>query len=68
MAKLKAEAIKMLENETDVMQNHFEDILNFLRFKLKDWKEANLSINKELFSILIYANNLDPKPFTQKSF
>ncbi|CAD8120601.1 unnamed protein product [Paramecium sonneborni] len=68
MAKLKAEAIKMLENETDTMLNHFEDILNFLKIKLKDWKEANLSINKELFSLLIYANNLDPKPFTQKSF
>lgn len=68
MPKLKAEAIKMLENETDTMQHHFEDVLNFLRIKLKDWKEANLSINKELFAILIYANNLDPKPFTQKSF
>lgn len=63
MAKQKAEGIKMLENYIDAMLYHFEDVLGYLKIKLKDWREANLSINKELFAMLIYANDLDPKPF-----
>ena len=39
-----------------------------MKAKLKDWKEANLAINKELFAMLIYANDLDPRPFNKKSF
>jgi cytoskeleton-associated protein 5 len=54
----------MLENYIDAMLYHFEDVLGYLKIKLKDWREANLSINKELFAMLIYANDLDPKPFT----
>lgn len=42
----------MLENFIDAMLYHFEDILNYLKIKLKDWREANLAINKELFIML----------------
>lgn len=63
-AKMKVEAIKMLENFIDAMLYHFEDVLGYLKIKLKDWKEANLAINKELFNMLQYAKDLDPKPFT----
>lgn len=51
-AKMKVEAIKMLENFIDAMLYHFEDVLGYLKIKLKDWKEANLTINKELFNML----------------
>lgn len=50
------------------MLYHFDLVLYYLKIKLKDWREANLSINKELFNMLIYANDLDPRPFTKKSF
>lgn len=45
------------------MLYHLDLVLLYLKLKLKDWKEANLTINKELFAMLQYANNLDPKPF-----
>ena len=61
--KLKAEALKSLENFIDAMLYHFDAVLYYLRLKLKDWREANLAINKELFAMLLYANDLDPKPF-----
>ncbi|KAM3139866.1 hypothetical protein pb186bvf_008108 [Paramecium bursaria] len=66
--KQKAEGIQQLENYIDAMLYQFDAVLYFLKAKLKDWKEANLAINKELFAMLIYANDLDPRPFNKKSF
>lgn len=40
----------------------------FLKAKTKDWKESNLMVNKEIMAFLMFANGLEPKPFTRKSF
>jgi hypothetical protein len=40
----------------------------FLKRKTKDFKESNLQIVKEIFNLLNFADGLEPKPFTRKSF
>jgi len=65
----KVEALQLLTDQYSVCLEHQpEATLAFLQHVSKDWKEANLSIIKEIFNIINTLITLEDRPVTKRFF
>lgn len=51
-SKGKVEGMQQLGQQMGVVMEHLETVLVFLKGRLKDWEDSNLTVNKELFSLM----------------
>ena len=57
-----------MDSSLEIVKSNIEAFFCCIRYKLKDWKENNVSIMKALFSIVIKLATFSENVFTLKAF
>lgn len=52
----------------EIMDENLEATLRYLGKKLKDWRESTLNVVKEIFILIMMVNDLEPCPYTKKTY
>lgn len=66
--KDKVASLQWLGEHMEVVDENLEAVLRYVGKKLKDWKESTLKVVNEVFALVTLLNELEPSPYSKRSF